>query len=182
MDRPYLRSVADRLGLSALGRPVRRLSTGNRQRAALLCVFAHRPELIMLDEPTLGLDADGIAALQIMLNDEQQRGASVVSISHDAGFVAAIAERVVGMQAGRCMFERAGSIVTTAVERFTLMVEAAHPLPASALADLAQYDTFAGQLGRLQQLSRIYPDIRSAAIAPVTPAAGRIAQDTEVLP
>lgn len=166
-DRAYMQAVADQLGLSALQRPVRRLSTGNRQRAALLCALAHRPDLIMLDEPTLGLDVESTLALQMLLKNEQQRGASVITISHDAGFVAATAERVVGMQAGRWAFERTGITAATAVERFRLAVEATHSLPSSVMATLEREDTFAGQLSQLQALARIYPDLRRASITAV---------------
>jgi len=166
-DRPYMHVVAEQLGLGALQRPVRRLSTGNRQRAALLCALAHRPDLIMLDEPTLGLDVESTLALQKLLKNEQQRGASVITISHDAGFVAATAERVVGMQAGRRAFERTGTTAATAAERFRLAVEATHSLPSSVTAALEREDTFAGQLSRLQSLVRIYPDLRHASITAV---------------
>jgi ABC-2 type transport system ATP-binding protein len=166
-DRPYMKVVAEQLHLGALQRPVRRLSTGNRQRAALLCALAHRPDLIMLDEPTLGLDVESTLALQTLLKNEQQRGASVITISHDAGFVAATAERVVGMQAGRCAFERRGTTAATAVERFRLAVEATHSLPSSVTGALEREDTFAGQLSQLQALARIYPDLRHASITAV---------------
>lgn len=182
VDRPYVQALADRLGLTALQRPVRRLSTGNRQRAALLCAVAHRPDLIMLDEPTLGLDAEGIQALQVLLMDEQQRGASVITISHDAGFVAATAERVVGMDAGRRAFERTGTTATAAVTRFRLTVEATHPLPSSVMAELTVDDTFAAQLSRLQALSRIYPDLRHATITPLASTAASLAGETKEVP
>lgn len=172
-DRTYMQAVAAQLGLDALQRPVRRLSTGNRQRAALLCALAHRPDLIVLDEPTLGLDVEGALALQTLLKNEQQRGASVITISHDAGFVAATAERVVGMLAGRWMFERIGTTGVAAVERFRLAVEALHPLPSSVTAALHREDTFAGQLNQLQTLARIYPDLRHASITAVTSTPGQ---------
>ena len=175
-DRRYMQTLAEQLGLGELQRPVRRLSTGNRQRAALLCALAHRPDLIMLDEPTLGLDVESILALQTLLKNEQQRGASVLSISHDAGFVAATADRVIGMQAGRWAFERTGTTAATAIERFRLTVEAIHPLPSSVTAALDREDTFAGQLNQLQALARIYPDLRHARIDAVgSPMAADVA-------
>ncbi len=179
VDRSYMQVVADRLGLTALQRPIRRLSTGNRQRAALLCALAHRPDLIMLDEPTLGLDAEGILALQALLKDEQRRGASVITISHDPGFIAAIAERVVGMEAGRCAFERIGPAVTTATKRFRLTVEATNPLPPSVLAALAPHDTFAGKLSQLQALSRLYPDLCQASITALVVADAAVTDEIE---
>ncbi|WP_337243638.1 ABC transporter ATP-binding protein [Luteimonas sp. gir] len=181
VDRRFVQTLADQLGLTALGRPVRRLSTGNRQRAALLCALAPRPDLIMLDEPTLGLDVESIQALQGLLRDEQGRGASVITISHDAGFVAATAERVVGMEAGRWAFERSGTTARTAVERFRLTVEAAHPLPESVIAEMARENTFAGQLNQLQLLSRIYPDLRHATIAPVELEVSPVSREAEVV-
>jgi len=164
VDRRYVQAMAGKLGLHALQRPVRCLSTGNRQRASLLCALAHRPDLIMLDEPTLGLDGESTRALPSVLKEERARGASVITISHDAGFVAATAERVVGMEAGQWAFERAGTLPGTAVERYRLAVQAIHPLPASVLATLSRADTFAAQLSQLQALARIYPDLCHASI------------------
>ncbi|HGM7285650.1 TPA: ABC transporter ATP-binding protein [Stenotrophomonas maltophilia] len=181
VDRGYVQALAVRLGLHALQRPARRLSTGNRQRASLLCALAHRPDLIMLDEPTLGLDVESIQALQSVLKEEQARGASVITISHDAGFVAATAERVVGMEAGRWSFERAGTFASTAVERYLLTVQAIHPLPASVLEALSRTDTFAAQLSQLQALARIYPDLCHASITSVDAVAGAIAPHTKDL-
>lgn len=181
VNRRYMQTLADGLGLTALARPVRRLSTGNRQRAALLCALAPRPDLIMLDEPTLGLDVESIQALQSLLRDEQRRGASVIIISHDAGFVAATAERVIGMERGRWAFERNGTTAMTAVERFRLTVQARQPLPASVIAQMACEDTFAGQVNQLHLLSRIYPDLRHATIAQVEISPELPVRDTEVL-
>ncbi|MFL0347881.1 ABC transporter ATP-binding protein [Stenotrophomonas lactitubi] len=182
MDRGYVQALAVQLGLHALQRAVRRLSTGNRQRASLLCALAHRPDLIMLDEPTLGLDVESTQALQSVLKEEQARGASVITISHDAGFVAAMAERVVGMEAGRCAFERAGTLASTAVERHRLTVQAIHPLPASVLAALSRTGTFAAQLSQLQALARIYPDLCHASITSVDVVAEATAPHTRDLP
>lgn len=181
VNRRYVQTLAERLGLTTLARPVRRLSTGNRQRAALLCALAHRPDLIMLDEPTLGLDVESIQALQSLLADERKRGASLITISHDAGFVAATAERVIGMERGRCVYERSGNIAMTAVERFRLTVQARHSLPEAVIAQMACEDTFAGQLNQLNLLSRIYPDLRHATIALVEPSLELPVRDTEVV-
>ena len=167
VNRLYMLTLADRLGLVDLRVPVRRLSTGNRQRAALLCAMVHQPALLMLDEPTLGLDREGVLALQALLREQQQRGVTVLTISHDAAFVAAAADRVIGMVAGRWGFERGGCRLQGPSQRFRLLVGATQPLPADVSAQLVDSGSFSEQLLRLQELARLYPDICQASIHPV---------------
>ena len=84
-----------RLGLTALaGRYPGDLSSGQRQRAALAAILAGAPTLILLDEPTRGMDLRARLALTALLREMTGAGASAVVATHDADLAGSIADRV----------------------------------------------------------------------------------------
>jgi energy-coupling factor transport system ATP-binding protein len=100
------REEADRILLSlglteVAGRYPRDLSSGERQRAALAAVLAGEPALVLLDEPTRGMDANARIALSTLVGDLTQRGAAVVLATHDPALIESIADRVVDVRGGR---------------------------------------------------------------------------------
>lgn len=104
---PTLADLVDLLGLSPyLDKPVRNLSLGERMRAELAAALLHRPEILFLDEPTLGLDVTGAAAVRSFLADYNRRtGATVLLTSHYMIDVTALASRVVVIDQGRIRFD-----------------------------------------------------------------------------
>jgi len=100
LARAQDREPADRI-LAALGlqhvagRYPRDLSSGERQRAALAAVLAGSPSLVLLDEPTRGMDAAARSALIGLVADLRRRGSAVVLATHDAALAGALADRVV---------------------------------------------------------------------------------------
>lgn len=83
------------------GKRVRRLSLGNRQRVALAAAMAHRPRLLILDEPTIGLDPLAVVRLRDGLRSATGRGTGVLVSSHHLDEVARIADDVSVMHRGR---------------------------------------------------------------------------------
>jgi ABC-type iron transport system FetAB ATPase subunit len=86
----------ERLGFdrTALDLPVARMSTGERQRLALLRALEDRPPVLLLDEPTANLDADNSAIVeQLLLEHMRDHGAAVVWITHDIAQAARVADR-----------------------------------------------------------------------------------------
>jgi energy-coupling factor transporter ATP-binding protein EcfA2 len=65
-----------------------------------------RTPVVVLDEPTAGQDARGLAALQLAVATLAAEGRTVVAISHDARFVAESFERVIRLDAGRVVADR----------------------------------------------------------------------------
>jgi energy-coupling factor transport system ATP-binding protein len=99
-------SLLAALGLAGMeGRYPRDLSAGERQRAALAAVLVGDPELILLDEPTRGLDYAQKAALGSFLSAQKARGRTVVVVTHDVELVARCAERVVLMGDGEIVVD-----------------------------------------------------------------------------
>jgi putative ABC transport system ATP-binding protein len=89
-DPAHASALADRLGIADL-MPLRpdRLSIGQRQRGAIATALAHRPALVIADEPTAALDPTAAEeALRLILSAAQDSGAAVILSSHDAGLVA----------------------------------------------------------------------------------------------
>jgi heme exporter protein A len=64
-------------------RPLRTYSRGQRQRIALARALVHAPSLLLLDEPTTGLDKTGVARLLSVVDEEVARGTAVVVVSHE---------------------------------------------------------------------------------------------------
>ncbi len=73
------------LPAEALGWQVSRLSSGERQRLALLRLFAHRPQVLLLDEPTANLDKANIERVEAMIEDwRKDYDSAVLWVTHDA--------------------------------------------------------------------------------------------------
>jgi heme ABC exporter ATP-binding subunit CcmA len=99
--RAYLRAL-ERFDLKSFAeRAVRTYSRGQRQRIALARALVHDPRLLLLDEPTTGLDAAGAAKLIDVVREESARGATVVVVTHDAAFEEAVAGDVIALDRGR---------------------------------------------------------------------------------
>jgi len=81
------------------------LSAGEMRRVALAGALAQRRGLVLLDEPTLGLDAEGVARLASILAGLHERRVAYCLASHDADFVAATCTKLVVLDAGRVVFQ-----------------------------------------------------------------------------
>jgi len=89
-----------------LERPVRSLSLGERMRVELIAALLHGPELLFLDEPTIGLDAPSQKALRDFLKREnEERGISLVLTSHYMEDIRSLCPRCVLVVAGRKRYD-----------------------------------------------------------------------------
>jgi len=94
------------LGLSEVAEQYPRdLSIGQQQRAALASVLVTRPRVLLLDEPTRGLDYAAKAALIRALKQWQAQGAAVIMVTHDVELVASCADRVALMAEGEIVVD-----------------------------------------------------------------------------
>jgi ABC-2 type transport system ATP-binding protein len=93
--------LLDLVGLRAVARSrYRRLSGGERQRLGLALALVGKPEVLILDEPTAGMDPEARAATRAIVADERRAGAAILLTSHDLGDVERMADRVLVLRAG----------------------------------------------------------------------------------
>ena len=104
--RARIGELCDLLELAPLlGQPVRELSLGQRARCDLAAALLHRPRLLLLDEPTIGLDVGVKRRLRAFLHALAADGVTVLLATHDLVDVAAVCDRVVLLEAGRVHFD-----------------------------------------------------------------------------
>lgn len=97
------RRLAARLGLPAdvIAGPVARLSSGERQRLALIRALMGDPPVLLLDEPTGALDQASAATVEAVLAERLKAGRALVLVTHDPAQAARLGDRRYRMQAGR---------------------------------------------------------------------------------
>ena len=106
--RRRVRDELERFGLDSLaGRHPRDLSSGERQRLAIASVTVMRPSLLLLDEPTRGMDGLRKLALAELVRGLAADGCAVAVITHDLDFAAEAAALVTTMARGRVLADRA---------------------------------------------------------------------------
>lgn len=94
------RELAERLDIG-MDRRVGDLSKGNRQKMAVISAFQHGPDVLILDEPTAGLDPLVRQVVMDLIRETAEEGAAVLLSSHDLGEVSAICGRAAILREGR---------------------------------------------------------------------------------
>ena len=109
-EQTVQRRVDELLELMGLGafrnKFTRELSTGSRRIVDLACLVAHRPTVILLDEPSSGIAQRETEALgPVLLRIREEMGAALVIIEHDIALVRSVADRLVAMDQGRVVVD-----------------------------------------------------------------------------
>jgi ABC-2 type transport system ATP-binding protein len=124
--------LVERLQLAEfLDRPVRQLSLGQRMRGEVAAALLHSPDLIVLDEPTVGLDVLSKERLRLFLLDELSRsGRTLLLTTHDMDDVERLCRRLVVVDHGRLVYDgdQAGLVARVGARR-VLVVDLADPAP-----------------------------------------------------
>ena len=106
------REYTERLDLRAasLNQPVGTLSGGNQQKVVIAKWLATKPQIIILDEPTKGIDIGSKAAVHEFMSELVAQGLSIIMVSSEMPEIMGMSDRVVVMREGRiaATFERAG--------------------------------------------------------------------------
>lgn len=129
-----------------LDQPVRKLSLGERMKCELLAALLHRPRVLLLDEPTLGLDVNAQDAMRKFLRQYNQRHrATVLLTSHYMADITALCPRVLLIHEGKLVYD--GSLPGL-VERFApyreIRLEFAQPVAREALERFGEVDALEG--------------------------------------
>ena len=122
-----------------LTQPVRSLSLGQRMRAEVAAALVHEPSLVILDEPTIGLDVVSKARLREFLIDQRRdHGTTLLLTTHDMGDIERLCDRVLVVDHGRLAFDGtlAGLAGTVGVGRVLVVdldgpTEPLHGIPAT---------------------------------------------------
>ena len=117
----YRRTLDELTELLELGpllrKPVRNLSLGERMKCEIAAALLHRPQVVFLDEPTIGLDVTMQRRIREFLAEYNRRfGATVLLTSHYMADVEALCKRVVVIHHGRLLFD---GDLSALVSRFT---------------------------------------------------------------
>jgi ABC-2 type transport system ATP-binding protein len=103
-------ALLERFGLAAKqDEPVQTLSRGMQQRLSVICSLIHQPRVLLLDEPTLGLDLESSSLILQIIREISAEGVAVVITSHQIGLMEAVATDVAIMRQGK--ITAAGSMV-----------------------------------------------------------------------
>jgi ABC-2 type transport system ATP-binding protein len=121
-------SLAERFDAD-LDRPVRQLSTGNRQKLGLIQAFMHEPELLILDEPIAGLDPLVQQSFHSLLQEVSAEGRTVFLSSHTLSEVERVTQRLAILRQGRLVVvDSLENLRKVAVQR--IEIEFAEHVPA----------------------------------------------------
>ena len=143
-----IQELAEMLELGPeLTRPVRKLSLGERMKAELMAALLHRPQVLFLDEPTLGLDINAQVRVREFLAEYNRRfGATLLLTSHYMADITALCPRVLLIHQGRLFhdgsLEELSSRLAPCRE---VRLELRDPIAAEALAEYGEVQQLQGR-------------------------------------
>lgn len=127
-------ALMDRLHLHSLGRtPFRRLSGGEQQRVKLACAMVGRPHLLMLDEPTAGLDPATRRDVWALIDELRRAGTTILLSTHAMEEAEYLSDHLVIIHEGRCVASGTAADLTADPDGQTLRFRAAAHLDRSGL-------------------------------------------------
>src|SRR5439155_1075539 len=142
-----LGELTDLFGIAELTRqPVRELSLGERMKMELIAALLHRPQLLLLDEPTIGLDVLAQVIIQNCLKEyNATRGTTMLLTSHYMRDVEALCKRVLVISHGKLVYD---GPLTGITDQFGRLKMLRLQFAAESPPDLSRYGTVSQQTGR----------------------------------
>jgi ABC-2 type transport system ATP-binding protein len=163
-ERARTEELVERLELAEfLGTPVRQLSLGQRMRVEVAAALLHSPRLVILDEPTIGLDVLSKQRLREFLVEERSvHGTTLLLTTHDMGDVERLCDRILLVDRGSLVFDGTlpGLSRTVGAER-VLVVDLAEPT--ADLADVPDTRHLGSEGNGLRQRLAFDPETTTAA-------------------
>ena len=135
VDWDYIRQLAERLNLD-LSKQIKNLSKGNKQKVGVIQALMHRPALLLLDEPTAGLDPLMQQEVLSLLRESNAEGATIFFSSHIMSEVEQIADRVAIIRSGTVVEVADTSTLTKRALR-RLIVRFKRPIDLAQLRELS---------------------------------------------
>ena len=112
--------IAERLGLPT-GVPVRSMSRGTRQKLGIVLAFAHRPSVVILDEPATSLDPPTALQVESLVEETAHSGGAVLFSSHTLSEVERVSSRVAILRAGRVVRDVTLAELKNAAQRIAVV-------------------------------------------------------------
>lgn len=163
-ERTRTEELVERMELGEfLGTPVRQLSLGQRMRAEVAAALLHSPRLVILDEPTIGLDVLSKQRLRdFLLAERREHGTTLLLTTHDMGDVERLCDRILLVDRGQLVYSGtlAGLSSTVGAER-VLVVDLAEAAP--DLIDVPGARHAGSEGGGLRQRLAFDPSVTTAA-------------------
>lgn len=160
---PRIAQLVDGLELGPfLDTPVRQLSLGERMRGEVAAALVHRPRLLVLDEPTIGLDMISRERLrQFLVAERAAEGTTLLLTTHDMGDIERLCDRVLVVDSGRLAYDGtlAGLARRVALRRI-LVVDLTEPHPPLVVSDAEHVGS---ELDGLRQRLAFSPERTTAA-------------------
>lgn len=145
-DLTYQRELCQRLDLNPTRR-LREYSLGNKQKVGLVAALMHKPDLLILDEPTLGLDPLAQQTVLELVRETRAEGRTVFFSSHILSEVQAVCDRVGIIREGRLIaVERIETLVAQQFRRLRLTLSRQPGEKAFALDGVSELNRFDGQI------------------------------------
>jgi ABC-2 type transport system ATP-binding protein len=144
--------LAEMLDLEdSLRQPMRKLSLGQRMKAELLAALLHRPEVLFLDEPTLGLDINAqVAVRKFLKNYNETYGATILLTSHYMADITALCDRVLMIDHGQLIYDgKLDQLLTQFAPYREIKLDLAQPTTKEHLALYGEVEEVNGQQVRL---------------------------------
>jgi ABC-2 type transport system ATP-binding protein len=175
-DKEFQRRVGELTEMLALEgkltQPVRKLSLGERMKAELLAALLHRPQVLFLDEPTLGLDVNAQVGVREFLKEYNQLyQATILLTSHYMADITALCQRVLLIHQGKLMYDgRLAGLLESFAPYREIYVELVQALPLEQLTSYGDVQMLEGR--------RVRFIVQQAAM---TRAVSQILADLEVV-
>jgi ABC-2 type transport system ATP-binding protein len=169
VDWGYVSSLAERLELD-MTIPIKNLSKGNKQKVGVVQALMHEPELLLLDEPTAGLDPLMQREVYQLLRDAQAKGATIFFSSHIISEVESLADRVAIIREGVIVEEAdPGELVGMQVRRMHIRFrETVDPSPFNQIPGVKLLSQSDGNLVTLRVEGELDTLVKALADFPVS--------------